>query len=81
MLSTPVSITANTTYLVSYYAPAGFYSSTRDYFNTSTDSPPLHGLASGVDGANGVYRYGASGFPSDSFKNTNYWVDVVFSRS
>ena len=81
MFSTPVPISANTTYIVSYYAPVGFYSSTRDYFNNSADSAPLHGLASGVDGANGVYRYGTSGFPTDSFRSTNYWVDVVFNRS
>ncbi|HYH77963.1 MAG TPA: DUF4082 domain-containing protein, partial [Arthrobacter sp.] len=69
-------------YVVSYYAPVGSYSSTRDYFNSAADSPPLHGLASGVDGANGVYRYGSTvGFPTDSFRSTNYWVDVVFNRS
>jgi hypothetical protein len=81
MFSTPVPITANTTYIVSCYAPVGFYASTRDYFNSSADSAPLHGLASGVDGANGVYRYGTTAFPTDSFKNTNYWVDVVFNGS
>ena len=36
---------------------------------------------SGVDGANGVFRYGTSGFPGDSFGNTNYWVDVVFGTT
>jgi hypothetical protein len=42
----------------------------------------LHGLASGVDGNNGVYRYGsAPGFPTSSYNNTNYWVDVVFMTS
>ncbi|UZX05187.1 DUF4082 domain-containing protein [Arthrobacter sp. CDRTa11] len=82
MFSSPVPIAANTTYVVSYHTTVGFYSSTKDYFSSaSTDNPPLHGLASGVDGANGVYRYGSTGFPTDSFKNTNYWVDVVFSRS
>ena len=82
LFSSPVSITANTTYVVSYYAPVGFYSSSKDYFGgASADNAPLHGLASGVDGANGVYRYGSTAFPTDSFKNTNYWVDVVFNRS
>ncbi|WP_246084713.1 DUF4082 domain-containing protein [Pseudarthrobacter phenanthrenivorans] len=82
LFSSPVPIAANTTYVVSYHAPAGFYSSTKDYFaGASADNAPLHGLASGVDGANGVYRYGGSAFPTESFKNTNYWVDVVFNRS
>ncbi|WP_142062050.1 DUF4082 domain-containing protein [Pseudarthrobacter sp. B4EP4b] len=82
MFSTPVQISANTTYVVSYSAPAGSYSSTSNYFAAGpADNAPLHGLASGVDGANGVYRYGSNVFPTDSFKSTNYWVDVVFNRS
>ena len=36
----------------------------------------------GVDGPNGVYRYGAGGvFPTDTYQSTNYWVDVVFQTS
>ncbi|MNO02718.1 hypothetical protein D3C81_2232050 [compost metagenome] len=67
---------------MSYSAPLGFYSSTKDYFSgTSADNAPLHGLASGVDGANGVFRYGTNVFPNDSFRSTNYWVDVVFNRA
>jgi hypothetical protein len=39
---------------------------------------PLHALADGVDGSNGVFVFGA-GFPDVStFTATNYWVDVVF---
>ncbi|WP_306906543.1 DUF4082 domain-containing protein [Arthrobacter pascens] len=80
-LASPVAITANTTYVVSYYAPNGFYSANGAYFNSSADNGPLHGLASGVDGSNGVYRYGSgTAFPSDSYNNTNYWVDVVFKQ-
>ena len=42
-------------------------------------SGPLTALASGVDGLNGVYVYGASSaFPTQSYQATNYWVDVVF---
>lgn len=81
--SAPVDIQANTTYVISYYAPNGNYSATGAYFaTTSKDSAPLHGLASGIDGSNGVYKYGAaSAFPDQSFNNTNYWVDVVFVPS
>src|SRR5207249_4112694 len=46
------------------------------------DNAPLHALADGVDGANGVYAYGANGtFPVNSFNSANYWVDVVFAAS
>ena len=30
---------------------------------------------------NGVYHYGASAFPTGTFKSTNYWVDVVFNQT
>lgn len=76
---TPVSIAANTTYIASYHAPNGYYAATNDAFaSAGKDSPPLHALRDGVDGGNGVFRYGASGFPGETFRATNYWVDVVF---
>ena len=44
------------------------------------DTPPLHALATGVAGGNGVYGYGGAGtFPASTFQALNYWVDVVFS--
>jgi hypothetical protein len=74
-LSTPVAVTAGTTYVVSYFAPQGHYSGTPGYFNTSYTAGPLSARA----GSNGLYRYGAtSGFPTGSFNSTNYFVDVVF---
>ena len=80
--SAPVPISANTTYVVSYYAPNGSYSSNSGYFTSAADKAPLHGLASGTDGSNGVYRYGTStAFPTDSYNNTNYWVDVVLATA
>jgi hypothetical protein len=77
--SSPVAISANTTYIVSYYAPNGFYSANLGFFSSAADNAPLHGLASGTDGPNGVYRYGTSGFPNSTYNNTNYWVDVTFN--
>jgi hypothetical protein len=82
--SEPVSISANTTYIVSYFAPQGHYSADSNAFAQSgIDDPPLHALANGVDGSNGVYSYTTSAetFPTDSFLSTNYWVDVVYSSS
>jgi hypothetical protein len=77
-LTPPVAITANTTYVASYHADSGFFAFDGVFFSAAgVDSPPLHALQSGVDGANGVFRYGASGFPSAG-SVSNYWVDVVF---
>jgi hypothetical protein len=78
-LATPVAITANTTYVVSYFSSAGYYSATGSYFTTATDNGNLHGLADGTDGANGVYRYGTTAFPTNTWNSANYWVDVVFT--
>ena len=78
--ATPVAITANTTYVASYHAPAGRYAVNEDYFAPSgVDSPPLHALRDGLDGGNGLYGYGPSGtFPTGVFRSENYWVDVVY---
>jgi Domain of unknown function (DUF4082) len=27
---------------------------------------------------NGLYKYGLSGFPTETYKSSNYWVDVIF---
>jgi hypothetical protein len=78
--SNPVAISANATYIASYFAPAGHYAATSDYFATSgLDLPPLHFLRNGADGPNGVYAYASrTGFPASSFRSSNYWVDVVY---
>jgi hypothetical protein len=79
--SSPVTISPNTTYVISYHTNVGHYSDTGGFFATSADNPPLHGLANGVDGPNGVYTYGSNSiFPTSTFNSTNYWVDVVFSN-
>jgi len=77
--ATPIAITANTTYVVSYYTSTGQYAITNDALTTTPlDRAPLHAPASGSAGGNGVYQYGAtSGFPAQSWKGSNYWVDVV----
>ncbi|WP_199751903.1 N,N-dimethylformamidase beta subunit family domain-containing protein [Actinoplanes sp. ATCC 53533] len=78
--ATPVPVAAGTTYVVSYYAPAGRYAGDSGYFASGVDNGPLHALQNGVDGPNGIYRYGTGGgFPSNTWESTNYWVDVVFT--
>ena len=80
-LGTPVAITANTTYVASYHTTVGRYAIDNPYFTTGVDNPPLHALADGAAGGNGVYRYGAGGFPTQTWQAGNYWVDVVFATS
>lgn len=81
--ATPIQVAANTTYIVSYYAPSGHYSADTNYFaTTGADNPPLHALAEGVDGSNGVYLYTSSqtgAFPTNTYSSTNYWVDVLYA--
>ncbi|WP_414542655.1 N,N-dimethylformamidase beta subunit family domain-containing protein [Nostoc sp. CCY0012] len=80
--NTSVAINANTVYVVSYHTSVGKYSVTENYFTSSVDKPPLHALANGVSGGNGVYTYSAgSAFPTSSYAASNYWVDVLFSTT
>ena len=74
-----VQITADTTYVVSYHTNTGHYALNPVAFAVSgVDSSPLHALANGFDGPNGLYLYAVGGFPSESFNASNYWVDIVF---
>src|SRR5439155_702160 len=75
----PVAIAANTVYVASYYAPHGNYALSRPYFTKSYDNAPLHAIADGASGSNGVYFFPGSGFPASSYQQSNYWVDVVFN--
>jgi methionine-rich copper-binding protein CopC len=80
--SAPVPVTANSTYVASYYAPVGRYAVNQDYFaSAATTNGPLTALRDGTDGGNGIYRYGTSGFPNSTYRSSNYWVDVVFDTS
>jgi hypothetical protein len=80
-LDSPVAVTSNTTYVASYHTTTGHYAFDSQYFAIGKHNPPLHGLADGIDGPNGMFNYGPSGgFPDETFNRANYWVDVVFER-
>jgi hypothetical protein len=95
LFQTPILITANTTYVVSYLTPQGRYSATLDTFATvGVDNGPLHALSdpeADPDGdANGNTGNGVfvsdppvpvpdGAFPTISFRAQNYFVDVVFA--
>ena len=77
VFTTPVAITAGTTYVVSYHTDAGHYAITSNGLASAVTNPPLTALASG-----GVYSYGSANlFPSNSFSGSNYWVDVVYTQT
>ena len=82
-LATPVAITANTWYVVSYHTNSGFYNGEDNYFaNNSVVSGPLEAAEDGDGGANGLYQYSSSPtFPASTFQSENYWVDVVFDNT
>jgi hypothetical protein len=73
-LATPVPVTANTEYVVSYHTPSGGYAQNEHYFTGTLFSQPFTAPASA-----GVYRYGPSGFPADTWHESNYWVAPIFT--
>lgn len=74
--ATPVAVKANAIYVVSYFAPYGRYAANTNYFKSAIGVSPFW-IPSGA----GVYRYGSSsGFPTQSYNDSNYWVDVIFKR-
>jgi len=77
-LSSPVSITANTVYTVSYFAPKGSYADDINYAWTRVSASPLH--VSGT--APGTFAYGTTAkYPNQSWQGSNYYVDLVFTPS
>ncbi|WP_184326942.1 DUF4082 domain-containing protein [Rhizobium sp. BK529] len=74
--ASPLQITAGTTYVASYHT-TGSYVATPNYFTTDHTNGSLTALA----GSNGVYAVGGTAFPTSTYQSTNYWVDVVYSKS
>ena len=77
----PVAITANTTYVISYHAPEGHTAADNGSFTTPVSNLPLQALANDQNGPNGVYKSGSSGFPTIGSSATNFWVDVIFNTA
>src|SRR5260370_19846215 len=76
--SSPVNIAANTTYVISYLAPKGYYACDPTYSWAALSAAPLH--VSGA--APEVFVYGsASTVPTGTWSGSNYWVDLVFAPS
>ena len=79
LFSTPVPITAGTTYIAGYHAPNGHYSVTSRASTDGVQQPAAAAaLADGTAG-NGLYRYTATPvLPTNSFNAANYFVDVLY---
>ncbi|WP_410814240.1 DUF4082 domain-containing protein [Micromonospora sp. 067-2] len=71
-LPTPLRIEAGQEYVVSYHTSR--YRATQEFFKRTVTSGPLF-----TSGSAGVYAYGNGGFPTSTWKASNYWVDVVFA--
>lgn len=80
-LTSPISINPNTTYVAAYYTSNGEYAGDDNALTDGAGSSPLYAQATGGSlGGNGVYSY-STGFPSQVYENSNYWVDVSFTPS
>src|SRR5207302_9763592 len=66
-LAAPVTVQANTVYVVSYHTDAGFYSSDPGVFAQPVDASPLHA----APGVNGLYAYGGDQFPTNTFNGAS----------
>ena len=74
-LTTPLTITANTEYLVTVNTGNGYYATTDGGLASQITSGDLKTVV----GSNG--RYGPAGtYPTNSWENSNYFRDVVFTR-
>jgi hypothetical protein len=78
-LSNPVSITANSVYIVSFSSGGGYFGYSSTYFaSAGVNNGSLHALANGVSGGDGVYGRGGT-FPTSSGDGDNFFADLVFS--
>ncbi|WP_426225326.1 DUF4082 domain-containing protein [Pseudarthrobacter sp. DSP2-3-2b1] len=74
-LASPIRLTVGATYVVSYNAPAGRYSYTRNFFTQVWTSGALSAPT-----RNGLFRFGSgTAVPNRTDNATNYFVDVVFA--
>jgi len=78
VFSQAVPVTAGQTYVISYHSN-GYYGANDYSFMSDVVRAPLRAPASAGSGGNGVYALGPDRvFPTQTFNNTNYWVDVLF---
>ncbi len=79
--SSPVTIQANTVYIVSFSSGGGYFGISTSFFTRGgVTSGPLEALPNSTSGGDGVSGRSGS-FPSVSGNGMNFWVDVAFVPS
>ncbi len=83
LFTTPVTVTAGTTYVVGLFLPNGHYAADGSYFaNGPYVNAPLRSPQSVGGAGNGLYQYGSAlAFPTDTYGAANYWIDVTYQPS
>ncbi|MDP9041799.1 MAG: DUF4082 domain-containing protein, partial [Bacteroidota bacterium] len=89
--TSPIPITANTTYTAAYFSSLGNYVEDNDYFlHKSVTNSSLTAPSDGTNGGTGkdpgsgqgTYKYTSSAaFPNQLYRSANYWVDVIFATA
>lgn len=75
--NTPVYISPDTYYIVTYFSQNGIYHASPNYFDNNYDNAPLHAPGQSIT-SNGSFTGTSAAFPNNTNNNTNYWVDVMF---
>jgi hypothetical protein len=76
--SSPVAVTAGTTYVASVSMMDSRYIATTNYFTSNVTNGPLTAPSSSSSGGNGVFNATAGSYPNNTSGSANYWVDVSF---
>ena len=76
--ASPIPISANTTYVATYYCPVGQGAWDQHELDNGATNGPLTAPAGGMVGGNGVYISG-NAFPTIDYAHDNYYVDVLFT--
>ncbi len=77
-LLNPVTIQANTEYIVSFSTGGGYFGISTGFFNSAgVSNGPLQAPSESTPGGDGVYNYSGS-FPDVDGSGMNFWADVAF---
>ena len=77
--TTPINVTAATTYVATYYTSTGHAAYNAMFFNSPITNGPITMPATTTADGNGLYLDNADAFPTDTWNANNYWIDPVFT--